>query len=243
MGLYPSPVTIQRQGHSYGKVTTNALGQVAVRGTYNEQTSNARRSLASSSALDAAAGSGARTVRITYYADMGGIYGPYTETVTLNGTTPVDTFATDICYIEKMEMLTGGSSSASNAGVITLYVGASGTGGVLATIAATERASRFAHHYVASGVTCYVSCVCLSSTAAAANNPTFLCTYRDPRQTTNVPKILLHDLDVKGSDPIVDLSFGPPYEVYGPAVILFLVSPTNTAIQTHKTEFSYYEVP
>jgi hypothetical protein len=132
----PIPVTftqaLGRTGISSGGVvlggsTANTL-QVMRATTYTEPTSAAQRSLASASANDAAAGTGGRTVKITYYDGAGA--GPLTETVTLNGTSAVNTVATNIQFIEKMEVVTVGSLGA-NAAAITLYGSTGGGGGVV----------------------------------------------------------------------------------------------------------------
>lgn len=128
--------------------------------TYTEQTANFTGSIKSSSANDAAAGTGARTVRITYYTQTGA--GPYTEDVTLNGTTAVNLVNTDHCYIEKMEVRTAGSLK-WNAGTITLYTGAGGAGTAVGSIgygivyaSGGDNQTLWAHHYVALGKTASV---------------------------------------------------------------------------------------
>lgn len=79
-----------------------------------------RPSVVSTSANDAAAGTGIRTVEV-HYLDANLIR--RLETVTLNGTTPVLMVATNVRFIECMHMLTYGSGK-SAAGIITAYVGA-----------------------------------------------------------------------------------------------------------------------
>ena len=117
---------------------------------YTEQSSNAQRSLVSSDATDASASTGARTVRITYYdASM---VGPFTETVTMNGTTPVNTVATDICFIEKLEVVTAGSNG-GNAGTISLMSATAGGGVTVGTIVVGDNETNWCHHYVPSGKT------------------------------------------------------------------------------------------
>lgn len=147
-------------GISFGRVTVGggAGTPYAVRATaYTEQTVNFTGSIKSSSANDTAAGTGARTVKITYFTQLGA--GPYTETVTLNGTTAVNLVNSDHCYIEKMEVLTGGSLG-WNAGTITLYTGAGGTGTAVGSIgygivysSAGDNQTLWAHHYVPAGKT------------------------------------------------------------------------------------------
>lgn len=144
---------------SFGQVATSATDEVPVNATaYTEQTSGAQRSLVSSSANDAAAGTGARTVKITYFtlSVAGVITGPHEETVTLNGTTAVDTVNDDIALIEKIEVLTAGSGGVS-AGTISLKAAAEGGGATIASIAAGALQTFLAHHYVPNGRQCRVS--------------------------------------------------------------------------------------
>jgi hypothetical protein len=129
--------------------------------TYNEQSSAAQRSVASSDADDTAAGTGARTIRITYYDGSGA--GPFTEDITLNGTTAVNTAATDIRFVESIEVLTAGASGA-NEGTITLYVSTGGGGGTIGTIGignlvtgVGDNRTFWGHHYVAADYTVELS--------------------------------------------------------------------------------------
>lgn len=96
--------------------TTDSVRKSVLATTYNEPTSNAQRSISSSSADDSAAGIGARSVRITYYDQV--MAGPFTEDVVLNGLSPVNTVASNLCFIERIEVLTVGSSG-NNGGVLT----------------------------------------------------------------------------------------------------------------------------
>lgn len=128
--------------------------QQVVRATaYNEPAAAAQRSIASSSANDSSGGTGARTVVLHYFDGTGA--GPFTETLTLNGTTAVNTVASNIRFIEKMEVATVGSGG-SNAGTITLYGSTGGTGGTVGTIGVGsllpgvgDNRTRWAHHYIA----------------------------------------------------------------------------------------------
>lgn len=71
----------------------------------------------SSSASDTAAGTGARTVKVCY---LDANYAPRTEVVTLNGTTPVNTVATNILRVQDFHVTTVGSSTTGSVGNITL---------------------------------------------------------------------------------------------------------------------------
>lgn len=148
-----SPAT-STTGIAFGRVQYGASAGVltAVRATvYTEQTANFTGSIKSSNANDTSAGTGARSVIITYYDQSGS--GPFTETVTLNGTTAVNLVNTNHCFIEKMEVVTVGSLG-YNAGTITLYTGAGGTGTAVGSIGfgsivstMGDNRTLWAHHY------------------------------------------------------------------------------------------------
>ena len=135
---------VQRFTHGYA--TSSGSNLTVMRATaYTQQTSDAQRSLVSSSASDDLAGTGARTIQITYYdQDMNG---PYIEVVDMDGTNPVNTASTNICYIEKMEVETVGSQL-SNVGTITLKAATAGGGATIGTIAAGDGTTYWAHHYI-----------------------------------------------------------------------------------------------
>lgn len=147
-------------GDVFGRVLYGGSAGVltAVRATaYVEQTTNFTGSIRSANVNDTAAGTGARTVKITYYDQTGA--GPLTETVTVNGTTAVNLVNTNHCFIENIEVVTNGTGG-TNAGVITLFTGAGATGTAVGTIgtgnivAATgDGQTLWAHHYIAVGKT------------------------------------------------------------------------------------------
>lgn len=141
--------------------------------TYTEPAAAAQRSVASASANDTAAGTGARSVRITYFDNSGN--GPLFETVTLNGTTAVNTVATDIRFIESMEVVTAGSLFA-NAGIITLYGATGGGGGTVGSIGVGtivtgvgDNRTVWAHHYVAAGYTAQLATFSLGIQSGGGN--------------------------------------------------------------------------
>lgn len=155
--------------HRFG--FTSTTGPIRVT-TYVEPTAAAQRSIKSSSALDAAAGTGARTVVLTYYDNS--LNGPNTETITLNGTTAVNTVATNIRFIEKMEVTTAGSTL-SNQGTISLYTTTAGGGTVVGSIGFANRyaaqgdnSTLWAHHYIRPSRTFYLAGISTSMTGVTA---------------------------------------------------------------------------
>ena len=114
---------------AYGSRTTSGAESNVLwpNGTYSFPSSaGVQMSIVSTSANDSAAGTGIRTLDI-HYLDAN--LASQTETVTLNGTTPVLTIATNIRFIQCMHGLTfgagnaaAGNISASNGGNTYSYI-------------------------------------------------------------------------------------------------------------------------
>lgn len=134
-------------GVAPGYASVSAASIVSVRAsTYTERTTANNLEVVSSSANDASAGTGSRTVRVTYYRSDG--TGPFTSDVTMNGTTAVSIGDAACQFVEKLETLTVGSNG-TNVGTITIR--ASGAGATVGTIVAGDGRTFWAHHYVATG--------------------------------------------------------------------------------------------
>lgn len=213
----------QAFGRSVGYVAAATLNTVTnVRATtYVPQASAAQRSLVSSSASDAAAGTGARTVTINYLNNSMVLK---QDTVTLNGTTPVNTNATDIQFIESMVVATCGSNLA-NVGTITMDAGTGGTGGAMASIAIADNATFYAHHYVPAGVTCYINKHTGAGTLASGR--TYMVTFGDPRSTVPVQQI--GDIIIHLAGGSEDHEYEVPLAVPGPNYILMRENPVASA--------------
>lgn len=135
----------------FGNITTTSASEVLVSlRPYAEQATGAQRSVKSTSANDAnPAGSGARAVRITYLDTN---YVLKTEDVNLNGTTGVNTVATDIRFIEDFRVIKG----AAAVGAITLQTTTAGGGTEICGIGAASNEAFLCHHYVPAGKKCYI---------------------------------------------------------------------------------------
>jgi hypothetical protein len=207
MSPFSAPITITntpagaRTGVSYalkilGGGTAGTL-QIMRTTVYTEPTSAAQRSVSSSSASDAAAGVGARTIRIIYYDNTGA--GPLTETLTLNGTTPVNTVATDIRFIERIDVVTAGSSLA-NVGTISLFGSTAGAGGTVGSIGVGnvltgvgDNRTLWAHHYIAAGYTAQMSVLVIGiQSGGSATNGQFFVRAAQPL-VTNTAEVIVGD--------------------------------------------------
>jgi hypothetical protein len=211
----------------------------AIRATvYTEPTANAQRSIASANAADTSAGTGARTVEITYYTQT--CDGPFTETVTLNGTTPVNTVATNICFIESIVVKTIGSGGA-NAGIITLYASTGGGGGTIGTIAVGtlvigvgDNRTLWSHHYVAATKTASLT----SFIPGGSGSTTFLLRTKDPTSSLS-PEIFLNGTLIT-TQAQFRREFPSPVSVVGPARIVAYGIPTSNNF-TLNAAFDFYE--
>jgi hypothetical protein len=226
-----------------GFVATNATTEVAVRETaYTEQSSNAQRSFTSGSANDTSAGTGARTIRLTYYSISAGVVtGPFTEDVTMNGTTAVNTSSTTICFVEKIEVLTAGSGGV-NAGVITMFAAVAAGGGAVASIAVGKRRTNYAHHYVANGRTCFITDASMYSTAASSQQPVFNARSLDYSVTNAAERFVADNMAANGSVSSKQFQFPTPRKVSQNSRVLFYVTPSNGTAQNQGFEASFYEV-
>jgi len=208
----PISVTFNAASSRSGvSVSVKALGgstagtlQIMEATAYVEPASGVQRSIGSSSASDAAAGVGARTVRITYYDNTG--VGPLFETVTLNGTTPVNTVATNIRFVEKLEVLTAGTSLV-NVGTISLFGSTAGAGGTVGTIGignivtgVGDNVTLWAHHYIAAGYTAELAVLVVSAqSGGSGTSAKFFAKSKSPL-VANSAEVLVGDvLLIQGS--------------------------------------------
>ena len=196
--------------------------------TYTEQTTNFTGSVKSSSANDAAAGTGARTIKLTYYDQT--VAGPNTENLTLNGTTAVNYVQTNHCFIEKWEVLTVGSGG-TNAGTLSLFTGTGGTGTTVTTIGtAVGFDGRIYHgrHYVATGKTCSIgSLVCGTTQNQGAE---CYLKAKDPTNANSFEEQVSDSIAVAQTSPsVLRTYYYPSIKITGPArIVQYFIPNGNT---------------
>lgn len=221
-------------GTKLAYIATSATTTVTVRATtYTPQASNAQRSIKSTSANDTSAGTGARTVMITYLDITGA--GPFTETLTMNGTTGVNTVNTNIAFLERIEVVTVGSGG-SNAGTIQFMTTTAGGGSVWGSIAVSDNQTFWAHHYVPVNKTAYLLNMRTGTTANSGSSRI---------QVTNPTNTAIAQKEVSGAlrhDKFsVDIYFPIPIKILGPALIFLNETPDAVAAQTVFSSFGYIE--
>ena len=259
---FGDPVSVSfEQALAYGQVTgafsdltagyvgTSATSAVAIRATgYVAQGANAQRSVKSTSALDAAAGTGMRTVAWTYLNVSMLAY--TVETTTLNGTTAVNTVGTDWAFLEKGKGTTAGSTG-GNQGTINVFTTTAGGGSIWGSIATGDNKTYWAHHYVLNGVTCYLTN--LTGHATVAPGQITLQTTGDPTSATSV-QIAVGSTYGHGCEQASGLltgamigldqlehSFRFPVAVVGPNFIFMNERPIATTASTTYGSFEFVQ--
>lgn len=225
---------------TFGDVTTSAATNVKVERTaYTEQSSNAQRSIKSASANDTSAGTGARTVKITYFDSTGA--GPTTETVTLNGTTCVATASSTIAFIEKMEVVTVGSTT-SNVGILTLSANAACGGTTIGTVAATDNQTFWTHHYVATGKVANVTGISVSHNGTTVGSGGVFVLRSIPIPTANQAERQYSDsIRLYGQSSTFVRTYASPLKITGPARMTVYVTPETGSSAVYRGSIDFYE--
>lgn len=239
--IQSTPLPASGSGFVFGEVTTAAISTLAVveKTIYTEQTVNAQRSIASASANDTAVGTGARTVIITYLDQT--MAGPFTETLTLNGTTGVNTVNTNICFIESIKVVTAGSGGA-NAGIITLYSAINKGGSVIGTIALGDNTTFWSHHYVPSSKICYISGFSVNNNSTAVGNgASFTLRARNPLVVTSVNTQISDTHRLYGQSSTANRLYNSPIQIQGPALIRVYVSPESNTSIVQRASFDFID--
>lgn len=235
-----TPTAAFAGGFNFGVIQTSSATEVQVLKTaYTEQSSNAQRSIVSTSTNDSSAGTGARTVRITFLkADF---TGPFTEDITMNGTTAVDTASSEICYIERIEVLTVGSTG-SNVGTLNLKTTTGGGGSTFASVAATDNTTLWAHHYVPTGKVANITGISLSNDKSSIDSGGQFRLKAKVLDVANaVDEQITETLRYFAQDSTYTRNYSSPIVVAGPARICGHVLPDNGTNMVSRCAFDFYE--
>lgn len=222
------------QGQTQSLTSTN---RVIVRNTTYTQTATVRvRSIRSDNANDdgSPGGTGARTVRITYLKND--FTGPFTEDVTLNGTSWVDTASTTMMYIESIEVLTVGSTGA-NAGIITLNDNTAGTGATMCTMVAGDKRIFYCHHFVATGKTMTLMGLSGGCDGVAGR----ISVQWSPLDVSDAALREICGMRIPAAQQNQHRSLEAPINIPGPALVAAYVKPASATAVIFWAELDYYE--
>lgn len=228
-----------RSRNAIGWMNVASAGAQPIRlGAYVEPAAAAQRSIVSTSANDAAAGTGARKVRITYYDNA--LAGPYTEDIVPNGTTAVNTVATNIRFVESMEVIEAGTLK-TNGGIISLMTATGGGGtaiGIIVWFYIGVNSTFWAHFYVGTGRKAYISSLRASITAVSA----YISIQAENPVNNPVTTAIMAPARILLDDRTRELTFDPPLVIEGPARVEMTVSPDSTTAGTVRGGVSFYDV-
>lgn len=223
---------------SFGQLATStSTAYLAIESTtYTEPTTNSTMTIVSSSANDTSAGTGARTVTVTYLDQTGA--GPNTTTFTMNGTTPVTAGVSNMCFIEKIVVATVGSTG-SNVGILTLKTGGAVTVG---TVAATNNLTLWAHHYIPTGKTSYISGFSFGNNSTAGGNGAQFILQSATPTVANTPILQISGTQIMAGGASSDTRiYQSPIQIVGPAKITAYVLPYANANTTQFASFDYID--
>ena len=163
--------------------------------------------------------------------------GPFTEEVTMNGTTAVNTVASNIAFVDRIEVTEAGSQ-AGNVGTVRMHQGTGGAGGILGQIEIGDNESNWAHHYVADGKTARVTDIGMSVKGTCGGQ------VHIRKATPTVSNSVENTIDfVQRAEPGRSRVHSPrvPITVVGPARISLLVKPDSSASHDWNGGFAFYE--
>jgi hypothetical protein len=223
-----------------GYTSNNTTSSKVIRATtgFVFFTSAAQRSIASTSASDTAAGTGAQTVTYTYFDSN--MLGPFTDTVTMNGTLAVNTNATNVQFIETVTVATVGSGG-SNVGTIEIFAATSGGGADFACINPGDNASYWCHHFVNVNKSALI--VAMDCSGSLSTGSSIIYSTGDPR-ATNLPQV-----NVSGTKrhavTQTPTSWDAPVAIPGPNFVFMSETPDNaTSVGTNSIygSFQYIDI-
>jgi hypothetical protein len=222
-------------GRAQGYTATSATTGKAIRATtYTPQGTNAQRSVNSTSASDASAGTGAQTVTVNYL-DNGMVV--HAETVTLNGTTAVNTVGTNWALLENMVVATVGSGG-GNVGAIQVWTATGGTGSIWGSIAASDNQTFWAHHYVPAGVTCYLLSTTVGATVVAGQTNV---NHSGNPLAAGIPQMQVGVTIMHVAAGCWDHPYQVPLGLPGPDLVFLVEKPVSATASTAVGGFEYVQ--
>lgn len=189
--------------------------------------------IVSTSANDAAAGTGARTVHV-HYLDQS--LNQQVEVVTMNGTTPVTMAATNVRFVEYVHAETAGTGNTA-AGTITCANGAN----TFAIIAAGDGNSTSVTRVVPNGKTAYVYAMAAGSSSGSAAASVLVAVKASQIDTAaNASNILYTHGAIALQDNSATLSFPQPAR-FSTGTVITMTLTTDKAATVVGTWYGWLE--
>jgi hypothetical protein len=173
-----------------------------VGGIYVPPSAEMQMRVLGANASDTSAGTGIRTVRLRYLDDL---YAEKYEDITLTGTTPVNTVATDIFRVQSFRALTVGSNGSA---VGNVYLQNTGGTTYYGQISAGRTKARTIFYTVPAGKVLYITSVKFSAGSSQSGKHvvfTTKATYDDATASVNTFFMSYHEMGVQDGAFTVDL--------------------------------------
>jgi len=215
MGLVPGLASVSKFGRN-GDIDSAAAEDIwDAGGDWVAPTTARTHQIASSSASDATAGVGARTIRI--FGLTGWTTAEVSEDVTLNGTTDVQ-LASSYVIIHRMQVLTKGATNV-NVGAITATADTDST--VTAQIAVGIGQTQMAIYGVPSIQDAYMTAYYATIVKAAAAGAADMSLLVNPEPEAELLNFVTKHTNGMQTDGSTHLhhAFHPPNKISGPAII------------------------
>lgn len=224
--------------HRSGNVSTAATTQTRIMETAFTYTgSNVTPFIASGSANDTLAGTGAQKITITYYKADGS--GPFTDTENMQGVTGFFAAST-MAFIEKVQVTQVGSGGVNAGQILISNLAPLST---MAAIAAGENETFYCHHFVPLGKTAHITQFSYGSEATAVGQGgTFTLRKQSIPLASNPALAVTGDLYLVGTSSTDGIIFPTPIVVVGPAVIFGLITPDSATANTFTALIGGYEL-
>jgi hypothetical protein len=183
-------------------------------------------------------GTGAITVNICYFTSEGA--GPYEDVIVLSGTTPVNSFATDICFIEHMTISTAGATG-TNTGTITLFSDIDGDGTIIGSIAPDDNRTQWCHHYVPEGSKCQITSISGAKYLANGTPVTSFIRAKSIGVVNATEMQVTENFKLIGTTAHSTRGYHSRITVEGPARLVAYIKPSTTASQNISVAFDFIE--
>lgn len=221
----------------FGQVSTASTALVPVmKSSFTYTGANVYGYIASSSANDTLAGTGAQKITVTYFKADGS--GPFTEVVNMLGVTGVFT-ANTMAFVQSVQVTQVGSGG-TNAG--TILLSNLSPLSTIASISPGDSETYYCHHFVPLGRTAYITQLSFGSAATAAGQGG---KFEIIKQT--IPLSTNAQLSASGVKALVGTSssqniiFDTPIKVVGPAVITVEITPNSATANTFYSDMGGFE--
>lgn len=222
--------------HSGDVATASTAQAIVMRTSFTYTGSNVYGYIASNSANDTLAGTGAQKITITYFKADGS--GPFTETDNLQGLTGIYT-ANTMAFIQSVVVSQVGSGG-TNVG--TILVSNLSPLSTMASINPGDSETYYCHHIVPLGKTAYITDFLFgSATTSAGQGGRFFVKKQALPQSSNAVLNAAGTMALVGTSSTQNILLSP-IKIVGPSLITVQLIPDSATANTFYASMGGYEI-